>query len=194
MPIVKSITDLGFAYEGYQYPLPPSWKYAIRQQDQIIWLYNAIAYAWENSANTDDIATLDAKLSAAIKEAELSANNYTDQKSAVLDAKISEVYNELLSIINETTGGARWVDPITGLVDNAQNIDKKLYDIARPYGCTYTQLEAHYTSQDYADVTSTFSPYTYMNVDVLTAALCGIILIDNLKWLVSQAQLFPISK
>ena len=31
-----------FAYKGFQYALPPSWKYAVRQQDQIYWLLQAL--------------------------------------------------------------------------------------------------------------------------------------------------------
>lgn len=194
MSVVKSLTELSFAYEGFQYPLPPSWKYAVRQQDQIIWLYNAIAYVWHNTSNTDDLSELEAKLMNAIAEAETNANAYTDKESAALTAKIVEVYNELLALINETQGGARWLNPITGLIDSARNIDKQLYDIARPYGCTYAQIEARYSTQDYAAITSIFSPYTYVNVDVLIAALCGMVSVENLEWLLSQAQLFPISK
>ena len=32
--------DFDFAYQGFQYPLPPSWKYAIRLEDQIAWTCN----------------------------------------------------------------------------------------------------------------------------------------------------------
>lgn len=34
--------DFDFAYKAMQYPLPPTWKYAIRQQDQIMWLLQAL--------------------------------------------------------------------------------------------------------------------------------------------------------
>lgn len=42
MSMLNYPSDFDIAYQGYQYPLPPSWKYAIRLEDQIQWLLQAL--------------------------------------------------------------------------------------------------------------------------------------------------------
>ena len=49
---------LDFAYRGYQYPVPPSWKYAVRLEDQIQWLLQAILKTADDAMSEDDLLDL----------------------------------------------------------------------------------------------------------------------------------------
>lgn len=200
MPIIKSISDFDFAYQGYQYPVPPSWKYLIRQQDQINWLYNAIAYLNDFGINTDELTTqlndLRAELLGAIGEGDANQQNYTDAQIAALGQQLTAKIADLQDQINNIVAGkALWVNPITGLIAMGERIDRALYDVARPYGATYEQVQAYYANDDYETVDATFSLNTYMQVDVLVAAISGMIALDTttLAWFEKQAAYMPIA-
>lgn len=200
MPIIKSISDFDFAYQGYQYPVPPSWKYLIRQQDQINWLYNAIAYLNDFGINTDELTTqlndLRAELLGAIGEGDANQQNYTDAQIAALEQQLTAKIADLQDQINNIVAGkALWVNPITGLIATGERIDRALYDVARPYGATYEQVQAYYANDDYETVDATFSLNTYMQVDVLVAAISGMIALDTttLAWFEKQAAYMPIA-
>lgn len=200
MPIIKSISDFDFAYQGYQYPVPPSWKYLIRQQDQINWLYNAIAYLNDFGINIDELTTqlndLRAELLGAIGEGDANQQNYTDAQIAALgqqlSAKIIDLQEQIKNIV---AGKALWINPVTGLIASGERIDRLLYDVARPYGATYGQVQTYYTNDDYETVDAAFSLNTYMQVDVLVAAISGMIAIDTttLAWFEKQATYMPIA-
>ena len=201
MPIIKSISDFDFAYQGYQYPVPPSWKYLIRQQDQINWLYNAIAYLNDFGINTDELTTqlndLRAELLGAIGEGDANQQNYTDAQIAALAQQLSAKIADLQEQINNIVAGkALWINPITGVIATGERIDRALYDVARPYGATYEQVQTYYTNDDYETVDTTFSLNTYMQVDVLIAAISGMIMVDatTLAWFEKQAAYMPIAQ
>lgn len=200
MPII-SISDFDFAYQGYQYPVPTSWKYLIRQQDQINWLYNAIAYLNDFGINTDELTTqlndLRAELLGAIGEGDANQHNYTDAQIAALGQQLSAKIADLQEQINNIVAGkALWINPVTGLIATGERIDRALYDVARPYGATYEQVQTYYTNDDYETVDTTFSLNTYMQVDVLIAAISGMITVDAtmLAWFEKQAAYMPIAR
>lgn len=200
MAIISDISDFDFAYNGYQYPLPPSWKYAIRQQDQINWLYNALAYLNANGINTDKLTTqlndLRAELMNAIGEGDANQQNYTDAQIGALGQQLSAKIADLQEQINNIVAGkALWINPITGVIATGERIDRALYDVARPYGATYEQVQTYYVNDDYETVDAAFSLNTYMQVDVLIAAISGMITVDatTLAWFEKQAAYMPIA-
>ena len=200
MPIIKSISEFDFAYQGYQYPVPPSWKYLIRQQDQINWLYNALAHLNANGMNTDELTTklndLRVELMDAISEGDANQQNYTDAQIGALEQQLSTKIADLQEqIINIVAGKALWTNPITGLIATGERIDRALYDVARPYGATYEQVQTYYVNDDYETADAAFSLNTYMQVDVLIAAISGMIAVDatTLAWFEKQAAYMPIA-
>lgn len=200
MPIVKSISEFDFAYQGYQYPVPPSWKYLIRQQDQINWLYNALACLNANGVNPGELTTqlndLRAELMRAIGEGGENQQNYTDAQIAALGQQLTDKIANLREQINNIVAGkALWNNPVTGLIATGERIDRVLYDVARPYGATYEQVQTYYVNDDYETVDAALSLNTYMQVDVLIAAISGMIVVDpnTLAWFEKQAAYMPIA-
>lgn len=114
-------SSFDFAYKGFQYPLPPSWKYAIRQQDQIYWLLQALMLLNDYGLNK-------CELSDAINDV-LRYVNYQD-------ARLSSRIDDLLC------GKARWRNPVTGMYDYGYTITKQMYDMLRVYALTWDEMKA----------------------------------------------------
>lgn len=55
MAVFDGLTGLDFAYKGFQYPLPPSWKRAIRLEDQINWLLQALMAVNDSGINNEEL-------------------------------------------------------------------------------------------------------------------------------------------
>lgn len=61
-------TDFDFAYRGFQYPLPPSWKRAIRLEDQIQWLLQALLLVNDSALNESELEEIKADLKQQLAE------------------------------------------------------------------------------------------------------------------------------
>ena len=55
MAVFDGLTGLDFAYKGFQYPLPPSWKRAIRLEDQINWLLQGLIAVNDSGINDEEL-------------------------------------------------------------------------------------------------------------------------------------------
>lgn len=108
-----------FAYKGFQYPLPPSWKYAVRQQDQIYWLLQALLKLNCQGVSQEE---LDA-LSEAIQ----------DWVRAVLNQQQKQI-DALKKHFNTSR------NPVTGMFDYQYVVNKQMYDMLRVYACTWDEL------------------------------------------------------
>lgn len=84
--------DFDFAYKAMQYPLPPTWKYAIRQQDQIMWLLQALLTINDEYSTFDEaIAKLEKLVSDTIDE----FNRIIEQTKTEFDTELDKVRKEL---------------------------------------------------------------------------------------------------
>ena len=134
--ITNSKSDLDFAYKGFQYPVPPSWKYAIRIQDQINWLLQAFLVLDAKGVSTDELAS-------AIEEAEALLKRYTDQKNAVTVAQMEAMYGELSEQIAHINAGLYYTrNPVRGFRDPIYVALKMMYDALRVNALTWDELDA----------------------------------------------------
>lgn len=141
MAIYDGITDLDFAYKGFQYPIPPTWKRAIRLEDQINWLLQAILVLNENGLSGEG---LEEKLAALKAEVLATAAEWDSE----LDKKITDVNADLLAkitlleqeIINVTVGIVKVRNPITGGYDYASAALRNVMDASKHFGATYADL------------------------------------------------------
>lgn len=108
-----------FAYKGFQYPLPPSWKYAVRQQDQIYWLLQAILLLDDNGIDKSEL-----------EDAIDSALRYVNSQDARLSSRIDALQK----------GWYAGRNPVTGMYDFGYVIYKQMYDMLRVYACTWDEL------------------------------------------------------
>ena len=108
-----------FAYKGFQYPLPPSWKRAVRLEDQIQWLLQALLKLNCAAVSQEDLDELEKLL--------------VDYISRV-DAQIEERIDALQK------GWYAGRNPVTGMYDFGYVIYKQMYDMLRVYACTWDEL------------------------------------------------------
>lgn len=130
-----------FAYKGFQYPLPPSWKYAVRQQDQIYWLLQALLKLNCAAVSQEDLDELERLL--------------VDYISRV-DAQIEERIDALQK------GWYAGRNPVTGMYDFGYVIYKQMYDMLRVYACTWDELSD--TGMTWNDLNAT--GYSWFEVDL----------------------------
>lgn len=120
MAVIKDAkSGFDFAYKGYQYPLPPSWKYTIRQQDQINWLLQAILKLNDDGISNDEL-----------NEAINMAIDYSAKNTAALQSELDALKKGWFTARN----------PVTGMYDFGYVILKQMYDILRVYACTWDEL------------------------------------------------------
>lgn len=81
-------TDFDFAYKGFQYPLPPSWKRAIRLEDQIQWLLQALLLVNESALNESELEEIKADLKQQLAE-------LSDADKERLQKAVSELNNRI---------------------------------------------------------------------------------------------------
>lgn len=141
-------SSFDFAYKGFQYPLPPSWKYAIRQQDQIYWLLQALMLLNEHALN-------ECELSDAINDVLRYVN--------CQDARLSSRIDALLC------GKARWRNPVTGMYDYGYTITKQMYDMLRVYAITWDEIKA--TGMTWNELKD--SGHTWFEVDMFSNLYWG---------------------
>ena len=129
----KSTFD--FAYKGFQYPLPPSWKYAVRQQDQIYWLLQALLTVNDNGVSDD---YLQEEIAQAVADLTNGYNNADERLARRLDALIAALQEQ---VNNLTVGVTAQRNPVTGMRNYAYVVSKQMYDMLRTYACTWDELK-----------------------------------------------------
>lgn len=112
---------LDFAYRGYQYPVPPSWKYAVRLEDQIQWLLQAILKTADDAMSEDDLRDLQNEV-----------YDFIDRVAAQLEGEIKEA----------AEGKAFCFSPVDGFMRAVTVAMRQVYDAARPLALLYSELDA----------------------------------------------------
>lgn len=158
MAILSDISSLDFAYKGFQYPVPPSWKYAVRIQDQINWLLQAICALDENGANVSEI---EAAVDAAIDDFQAIA----DGNLADLESALAEVENRLQNQIDAINAGLYYTrNPVSGFRTPIYTALKMMYDALRTRALTWDEFDAlEMTWDDLKD-----TGHTWLEVDLFS--------------------------
>lgn len=159
MAVFDGLTGLDFAYKGFQYPLPPAWKRAIRLEDQINWLLQALMAVNDSGIN-------DEELNKAISELD------TDLQGQINDLRSGwEAGDSLLQEqIKNITGGLFLVhNPITGSYDYHQVAFRQIFDACRPFAATYADIDYLGIGEATAHGTAQTDQYlSYDDLDELT--------------------------
>lgn len=173
--------DFDFAYQGYQYPLPPSWKYAIRIEDQIQWLLQALLKINDEAVSQ---SILDSGLADNLEQ----AKEYADALYNVLKNKIAENYEELDErITNIYAGISMWVSPVVdGNKQYAPYINKQLFNAARPYAATYAEFKTKYSEMTYSQVTTALHDWTLYQLAFYAAVLLDLIDFGNFEQVLAR--------
>lgn len=135
MTVIENAGDFDFAYKGYQYPLPPTWKYAVRQQDQINWLLQALLKVNYEGVSADYLAE---QIADAVQSV---TNGYVNADAALrqyLGSLIAALEDELSKLEGGVTAQR---NPVTGMRDYAYQVSKQMYDMLRTYACTWDELK-----------------------------------------------------
>lgn len=131
MTVFDGLTGLDFAYKGFQYPLPPAWKRAIRLEDQINWLLQALEAVNENGIN-------DSELEEAINAVRENLQKQINDLQEGWEAGDSALQEQIKNI---TLGLFLVHNPVTGSYDYTNAALRQLYDAARPFAATYADLD-----------------------------------------------------
>lgn len=135
MAVLDNVSDFDIAYKGYQYPLPPSWKYAIRQQDQINWLLQALLKVNADGVSADylaeQIATAVQGVTNGYVNADERVKHYLEQLIAALEAEVDQLQ----------IGHTATRNPVTGMRNFTYVALKQMYDMLRAYACTWDELK-----------------------------------------------------
>lgn len=179
--------DFDFAYQGFQYPLPPSWKYAIRLEDQIQWLLQAILKINDEAVSQ---SILDAGLADNLEQ----AKEYTDTLYNVLKNQIAENYEELDDrITNIYAGISKWASPVVdGNKRYAPYINKQLFNASRPYAATYEDFKTKYAEMTYSQVTTALRDWTLYQLAIYSAVLLGLVTYGNFEQVLARCKPYPI--
>lgn len=157
MAVFDGLAGLDFAYKGFQYPLPPSWKRAIRLEDQINWLLQALMAVNDSGIN-------DEELNKAISELDNDLQGQINDLRNGWEAGDSRLQEQIKNI---TAGLFLVHNPVTGSYDYHQVAFRQILDACRPFAATYADIDylgigeatAHGTAQpnqylSYADLDS----------------------------------------
>lgn len=154
---VIGVSALDFAYKGYQYPLPPTWKNAIRLQDQINWLLQAVLALDAAGVSVDDMtaAISDAvsQMRAETRAGDANVTQLVTTLCEALDSRISQIENY----------NAAFRNPVTGMRDYGYVVAKQMYDMLRTYACTWDELRNTGLTWDQLKATG----HTWFEVDML---------------------------
>lgn len=131
MAVFDDLTGLDFAYKGFQYPLPPSWKRAIRLEDQINWLLQALMTVNDSGIN-------DEELKQAISELDTDLQGQINDLRSGWESGDSRLQEQIKNI---TAGLFLVHNPITGLYDYHQVAFRQLFDACRPFAATYADID-----------------------------------------------------
>ena len=135
MAQIVGVSSLDFAYKGYQYPIPPSWKYAVRIQDQINWLLQAVLALDSAGVSVDELA-----------EAIADAIAQVTQGYRGADAELARYVDRLIGAIEERVAqfedrNAVFRNPVTGMRDYGYVVAKQMYDMLRVNAMTWDELK-----------------------------------------------------
>lgn len=156
MTVINNVGDFDFAYKGYQYPLPPSWKYAVRQQDQINWLLQALLKVNYEGVSAEYLAEQ-------IAEAVQSVTNGYVNADAALKKYLCSLIAALEDALSKLEGGmTAQRNPVTGMRNYAYQVSKQMYDMLRTYACTWDELRN--TGQTWDELKAT--GHTWFEVDL----------------------------
>lgn len=134
MAQIVGVSALDFAYKGYQYPLPPSWKYAVRTQDQINWLLQAVLALDAAGVSIDDMTAAISDAVASVTQGYREADANVEQ---VLNAAISALENRVSEFEDRNSA---YRNPVTGMRDYGYVVAKQMYDMMRTYALTWDEL------------------------------------------------------
>lgn len=154
--ITEPKSTFDFAYKGFQYPLPPSWKYAVRQQDQIYWLLQALLTVNDNGVSDE---YLQEEIAQAVADLTNGYNNADERLARRLDALIEALQDQ---VDNLTVGVTAQRNPVTGMRNYAYVVSKQIYDMLRTYACTWDELKNTGMSWDELKATN----HTWFEVDM----------------------------
>lgn len=187
MSMLKYPGDFDFAYQGYQYPLPPSWKYAIRLEDQIQWLLQALLKINDEAISQ---SILDAGLADNLEQ----AKEYSDALYNVLKNQIAENYEDLDErITNMYAGISKWASPVVdGNKQYAPYINKQLFNAARPYAATYAEFKTKYAEMTYSQVSTALHDWTLYQLAIYSAVLIGLVTFGNFEQVLARCKPYPI--
>lgn len=163
MAIIDAISDLDFAYKGFQYPIPPAWKYAVRVQDQINWLLQALLRLNEDGANVSEIQ---AAVDAAISDFERVA----DENLADMVHDLADVENRLQRQIDAINAGLYFTrDPVDGWREPIYTALKMMYDALRVQALTWDEFDALDMTWDQLKATG----HTWLEFDLFSNVYWG---------------------
>lgn len=131
MAVFDGLTGLDFAYKGFQYPLPPAWKRAIRIEDQINWLLQALMAVNDSGINDDE-------LNKAISELDADLQGQINDLRSGWEAGDSRLQEQIKNI---TAGLFLVHNPVTGSYDYHQVAFRQLFDACRPFAATYADID-----------------------------------------------------
>ena len=131
MAVFDGLTGLDFAYKGFQYPLPPAWKRAIRLEDQINWLLQALMAVNDSGIN-------DEELNKAISELDDDLQGQINDLRSGWEAGDSRLQEQIKNI---TAGLFLVHNPVTGSYDYHQVAFRQLFDACRPFAATYADVD-----------------------------------------------------
>lgn len=179
--------DFDFAYQGFQYPLPPSWKYAVRLEDQIQWLLQALLKINDESVSQ---SILDAGLADNLEQ----AKGYAEALYNVLKTQIAENYEELDErITNIYAGISMWLSPVVdGNKQYAPYIDKQLFNAARPYAATYGEFKMIGNKMTYSQVTTLLHEYTLYQLAFYGAVVLKLVDFGNFEQVLARCKPYAI--
>lgn len=179
--------DFDFAYKGFQYPLPPSWKCAIRLEDQIQWLLQAIL-------KINDEAISQSILDSGLAENLEQAKEYTDALYNVLKNQIAKNYEELDErITNIIAGISVWLSPVVdGNKRYAPYINKQLFNAARPYAATYAEFTTKYGDKTYSQVTTALHDWTLYQLAFYAAVLLDLVPFGDFERVLARCKPYAI--
>lgn len=159
MAVFDGLTGLDFAYKGFQYPLPPSWKRAIRLEDQINWLLQALMAVNDSGINAEE-------LHKAISDLDSDLQGQIDDLRSGWEAGDSRLQEQIKNI---TAGLFLVHNPITGSYDYHQVAFRQLFDACRPFAATYADIDYLGIGEATEHGTAQADQYlTYADLDGLT--------------------------
>ena len=159
MAVFDGLTGLDFAYQGFQYPLPPAWKRAIRLEDQINWLLQALMAVNDSGIN-------DSELNKAISELDADLQSQINDLRSGWESGDSNLQEQIKNI---TAGLFLVHNPVTGSYDYHQVAFRQIFDACRPYAATYADLDYLGIGEATAHGTAQTDQYlSYADLDELT--------------------------
>lgn len=158
MAVFEGLTGLDFAYKGFQYPLPPAWKRAIRLEDQINWLLQALMAVNDSGINDDE-------LNKAISELDADLQGQINDLRSGWESGDSRLQEQIKNI---TAGLFLVHNPITGSYGYHQVAFRQIFDACRPFAATYADIDYLGIGEATKYGTAQTSQYlTYADLDAL---------------------------